>query len=322
MKHTISVTQLLISIFFLSQVLGLFLLTFDADVSMTADGVSVDYADTVIGERPDFEGIGSLIYLTVGVAMGTLVLLLLIKLRSGKHIWKVWYTMAVVVSIMLALGVIFSKTIAFILAIILAYMKLKQPNMITHNLTELLMYAGLGILLIPLFDVFWASMALILISIYDVIAVWKSKHMVDLAKFTTESNLFAGLLVNYQSKKGKTTLIMKHKSSDVSAKKTTDGKTTKKTTKKSPISRQAILGGGDIVFPLLFSGSVLTWLLGLGYTKFAAFGFSLIITLGATIALLLLFVKAKKDHFYPAMPFISAGCFGAFIVLLTILAFF
>jgi hypothetical protein len=28
------------------------------------------------------------------------------------------------------------------------------------------------------------------------------------------------------------------------------------------------------------------------------------------LALLLLFVKAGKDKFYPAMPFISAGCFA------------
>ena len=40
--------------------------------------------ETVIGERPDFEGIGSLIYLTVGVTMGTLVLSLLIKLKSSS----------------------------------------------------------------------------------------------------------------------------------------------------------------------------------------------------------------------------------------------
>lgn len=310
MKHDIPVTSLLISIFVISQLAGLFLLAFDAGVIITDNGISVEYADTAIGERPDFEGFGSLVYLTVGVTMGTLILLFLIKLKMGKSIWKAWYSMAVVVSMMLALGVVFSKLFAFALALVLAYLKLKKPNIITHNFTEILMYAGLAILLVPLFDVFWASMALILISIYDAYAVWKSKHMVSLAKFTTESNLFAGLLVNYTSKKGKTKLVVEHKVSK------------KSKGKKQSTSRQAILGGGDIVFPLLFSGSILTWLLGLGYTKFSALGFSFIITIGATGALLYLFMNAKKDRFYPAMPFISGGCFAGFIVLLTILAFF
>ncbi|MCA9477715.1 MAG: hypothetical protein KC535_01045 [Nanoarchaeota archaeon] len=311
MKHEATVTKLLITIFILSQLLGLFLLALDAQVFVSQKGISVDYSDTAIGERPDFQGLGSLLYLTIGVAVGTAVLLFLIKLKVGKNLWKVWYTLAVVIAIMLSLGVVFSQTIAFLLAVVLAYLKLKRPNMLTHNLTELLMYAGLAILLVPLFDVFWAGILLVLISIYDAIAVWKSKHMVDLATFTTESNLFAGLMVNYKTTKGKTKLFFKHEP----AKK----KGVALPKPKMEGKRQAILGGGDIVFPLIFSGTVLIWLLELGYSKFASFGLSLIITLGATGALAYLFVKAEKDKFYPAMPFLSTGCFLGFIVLLTLL---
>ena len=36
---------------------------------------------------------------------------------------------------------------------------------------------------------------LALISVYDVIAVFKSKHMVSMANFQTESKVFAGLAV-------------------------------------------------------------------------------------------------------------------------------
>ena len=166
------------------------------------------------------------------------------------------------------------------------------------------------VLLVPLFDIFWVSMMLILISIYDAIAVWKSKHMIKLAEFTTESNLFAGLMVNYKDTKGKTSFVLKHQPQETS---------TKKTAKRKSGYRQAILGGGDIIFPLLFTGAVLNWLLQLGFTKQYAFGLSLIVTLGATSALTYLFFTAKKDRFYPAMPFISAGCFLGLIVLLTVL---
>ena len=47
------------------------------------------------------------------------------------------------------------------------------------------------------------SKILIIISIYDIIAVWKIKHMVTLAKYQSENNLFAGAMVPYGTSKKK-----------------------------------------------------------------------------------------------------------------------
>ena len=44
---------------------------------------------------------------------------------------------------------------------------------------------------------------LILISVYDFIAVFKIKHMITLAKFQTKSKVFAGLFVPYRREKAK-----------------------------------------------------------------------------------------------------------------------
>ena len=72
-------------------------------------------------------------------------------------------------------------------------------------------------------------------------------------------------------------------------------------------SSSAILGGGDVAFPLIFAGVIL---------KYSANYFhALTITLGATIALTTLLLYSKKDKFYPAMPFISAGCFIALALI-------
>ena len=60
----------------------------------------------------------------------------------------------------------------------------------------------------------------------------------------------------------------------------------------------AILGGGDVVFPIITAGVVLR---SLGLLP------ALIITACATLSLLALFLMAKKGKFYPAMPFITAG---------------
>ena len=88
-------------------------------------------------------------------------------------------------------------------------------------------------------------------------------------------------------------------------------KAVKKTAKISKVPqkvRTAILGGGDIGFPLIFAGIVL---------KELGLWQSLIIPFFATLGLGMLLWKSKEKKFYPAMPFISAGCFlGLGIVLL------
>ena len=67
----------------------------------------------------------------------------------------------------------------------------------------------------------------------------------------------------------------------------------------------------NIGFPLIFAGVIL---------KEWGFWQSLIIPFFAALGLGLLFWKSKKKKFYPAMPFISAGCFiGLGIVWLIML---
>ena len=62
----------------------------------------------------------------------------------------------------------------------------------------------------------------------------------------------------------------------------------------------AILGGGDVVFPMILAGVVLR--------QFGPLS-AIIVSICAALALLGLFYISKKGKFYPAMPFISVGCF-------------
>ena len=64
----------------------------------------------------------------------------------------------------------------------------------------------------------------------------------------------------------------------------------------------ALLGGGDVVFPMILSG-VLLHSIGLLPAIFTS--------IGATLGLASLFYYSEKGKFYPAMPFITAGCFAA-----------
>lgn len=346
MKHTTPITILLLALFFVSQLLGLFLITFDANQSVTVDKdnvtkVNVSYSETAMGERPEFEReTGPLWYLVIGITIATLLLLLIMRLESGQRIWKAWYFLAVVVALSIALGVFINDMLALLIAIGLAAFKLFRNNPVLHNVTEVLMYAGIAFLLIPLFQAVWVSLVLlVVISLYDVYAVWKSKHMVKLAKFTTGSKVFAGLAIPYSRKGASVSHSQTPRKSERAAasdraekRQTADNPVKTKKTKnnqKSDVTKdegtsakgakQAILGGGDIVFPLLFAGSILQVLLSKGMMKSPAFLLSLIVPVTTTIALALLFFKGKSDRFYPAMPYLTAGCLVGFGILQGIL---
>jgi presenilin-like A22 family membrane protease len=127
--------------------------------------------------------------------------------------------------------------------------------------------------------------------------------MVTMAKFAKSANLFPGLAVTYNEKTGK-----------IKTKKNTEQEIIQKKNVKTSKIRTGILGGGDIAFPMIFAATFLIFLLNAGYSNAAAIGYSLIISLFAGISLMLLFLYGKKDSYYPAMPFISAGCFIGYII--------
>lgn len=300
MKHNLQVTALLVAAFLIIQFFGLYAVSQTTTVSVAPDGnVTVIYEDTVVGERPDIEGWVSLAYILFGVLVGTVLILIFVKLGQFK-LWKMMYFLAIWLASSITLGVFVSAVIAFLVAFILAVAELYKTNLILHNLTELLIYPGIAILFVPLLDIYWASSLLLAISVYDVFAVWKSRHMVTLAKFQTKSKAFAGFIIPYNKGKGMGSI---------------KAKIPGEIGQKGGV-RTAILGGGDIAFPLIFSGVVMQWLMEIvGLAKGAALLQSAIISVFAAIALLLLFIKAKKDKFYPAMPFISAGCFAGLAVI-------
>lgn len=308
MKHTLPITIILVTVFLAAQLLGLGLITAGTHVSTAADGsVVVSHEDTVLGPRPETTGFASFTYLLIGVAVGTGILLLLIRFRL-LGVWKLWFFVAVWLAITISLGAAIGKWFGLGLALVLAIWKIWRPNIIIHNLTEILVYSGIALLIVPILNLFYAALLLVVIAIYDAYAVWKSKHMVTLAEFQTESKLFAGLLVPYSVKQARTRL-------------TAQPTIGVKAVKKAEVGKSAILGGGDIAFPLLFAGVVMDTLLGSGLTKIAAYGYSLIVVAGAATSLFLLFVYAKPDRYYPAMPFISAGCFVGYGALWLVMHF-
>ena len=221
------------------------------------------------------------------VLIGTGLILLLIKLQR-VGIWKAMYFFAVWMTCAVTLGVFMPGYLALIICFGLALLKIRKPGPITHNATEMLMYPGIAIIFVPLLDIYWALALLLVISVYDMFAVWKSKHMVKMAEFQTQSKAFAGIAISYKKP---------------------EEKTTKKTKGKGEGVQNAVLGGGDIAFPLIFAGVVMTYLIStLAIVKPMAFLMALAIPFSCAAVLFALLLKAEKGKYYPAMPFMTAGC--------------
>ena len=299
MKHTLAATSFLIGLFVVSQIVGLATVNTYIQVDQNEDGtVDILHEDTVIGEQVDLtqqEKTYTFIAIIIMVLLGTGILLLIIRYKLGL-VWKSWFFIAIALTLTISFDVYITRWLALFLGVSLALVRILKPNVMVHNLTEIFVYTGISIMLVPLLNVISGVILLILISIYDMFAVWKSKHMVKLAEFQLESKSFAGLALNYHL--------------PATGKKHAQGKKSGHT---------AILGGGDIAFPLLFSSAVMEHLIiARAIPKLEALLYSLIITAGAALALTFLLFSSKKDRFYPAMPFITAGCFIAYFLILLI----
>ena len=285
MKHTKDVTILILILFLLTQFIGLTVIynyiqteQVEEKVIVIEDGKQIEKTITVEKkiwgtlpygiERPQFKEKISYIEIAVSLMIATVLALFLIKLQA-TNLWRIWFFLSIWFTLTIAFGAFLMQELAVIFALILAILKSFRRNILISNFSELFIYGGLAAIFVPILNVLSVFVLLILISIYDGIAVWKTKHMIKLAKFQTRIRLFAGLMIPY----GKNKL--------------------------------AILGGGDMGFSLLFAG-----------VAFKMYGWiASIIIITTTIALGILLVKSDKNKYYPAMPFLSAGCFLGYLIV-------
>lgn len=291
MKHALKVVIFLVVLFLAAQFIGLIITSKYVNVKQTVETGELSWKPLPnIGgidiDRPDIDPSKSVWYIIGAIIIGTLLIFLLIK--WGKvNLWKLWFLIAVTLCLHVAFSAFVSANISIFLALALGLIKVYRPNIFVHNFTELFIYSGLAVIFVPVMNLFAAFALMILLSFYDMYAVWKSKHMIKMAKFQTKSGVFAGMLMPYKL--------------DIGKKRSAKGKVEK--------ARVAILGGGDLGFPLIFAGVVF---------KSAGLYYAMIIPVFAAIALLLLLLLGKKDRFYPAMPFLTAGCFVGYFVMLLV----
>lgn len=297
MKHNLKITIALVMFFFLAQVVGLFTVNNYIDHKATAETQTIVLKDLPYGfERPYVENQStSFIYVGMAILIGTILLMIVIRTKI-LFLWKIMFFIAVATTLAIAFSAFFNTYIAGFLALLISLWRLYRPNALVHNVSEIFIYGGLAALIVNIFNLIAAFMLLILVSIYDYIAVYRTKHMVEMAKFQSKAKVFAGLFIPYA--KGKISARVMPTSAKA----------------KSVKGSAAVLGGGDIGFTLLFASVVMKGLM-LQETVLVGFLKALIIPIFATFALIFLLVKGQKNKFYPAMPVLSIGCFIGYFVI-------
>ena len=213
---------------------------------------------------------------------------ILTKYKS-ETFFRIWFFVVVTIAVAVTLNLAFIHLpyaiyFAVTLSLILAYFKIFQRNILIHNLTELLIYPGVAAAFVPLLNPLTIIILLILISIYDVWAVWKSGIMQKMAKYQiSKIKIFSGFLIPLMTKKQKSQI---------------KNLTNKKLKGKKMKLNVALLGGGDIVFPIITAG---VFLRNFGIAS------AWFIMLGATLGLSYIFLFGEKKKPYPAMPYITTG---------------
>lgn len=204
--------------------------------------------------------------------VGTVVLLLALKFLKRGIFFHLLFSFGLFLGIELILSLILPLLFSLILAVGLIACRYLYPKVWVQNLVLILGLSGLAVSLGLSISWVTAIILLALLSLYDIIAVYKTRHMTRMAEGLIQRRIFPALIIPSQISSFNTAL------------KTIE-----------PGEGFIFLGSGDIVFPLLLAVSALP--LGLGKMLAAAGGGFLGIILS-----LVIFNLQKKRRPLPALP--------------------
>lgn len=223
-------------------------------------------------EIPNISLIHFLLYFFIGT---TLILLLgsVSKIKRAKgRILKFIFLVSSFYGSLIVFSSFLSDSFSISLSLILIFSWFKFYNVFLNNLLNILALAGIGAVLGLSFDSRILLLILGILSVYDFIAVYKTKHMIKMAKTMIEEGVVMGLAIPKELK----------------------GFSDKMNGIKMG-ERHLILGGGDIVGPLILSVSVINQ----GIVHSVLVG---VFSLFGIVFTLFIFSLQKKRKAMPALP--------------------
>ena len=266
----------LISFFIIANFLGLF-----AASNLIAAGE--------VSQTPVLnEGAGSAFTFFTVVLIAAGLMLLLYKLKADLII-KAWFLVAIFSTIMIFFSTFIPDLFAIIIALSLVGASRYYKKWQLMNAVLMFGFAGAGAFFGVMVGFIPALIILALLAVYDVIAVFFSKHMISLAKSGLSSGTFMGFIYPKGDQKN---VQLDHEK----VKEMPDDKVK---------SKVGVLGGGDVIIPMMFAISLI---------ESFGFMFSALSVLFSALFLYFLLVKAQEGKFYPALPFVNTGALLGFVV--------
>ncbi|MDY6766101.1 MAG: presenilin family intramembrane aspartyl protease [Candidatus Nanohaloarchaea archaeon] len=214
----------------------------------------------------------------------TAILLALYRWNKAALV-KVWFGSALVFTGFVLFDAFLPVTAAAAATLVFAVLRFRTDDLLLRNVLDTVPFAGAGALFGAVLGVQAVLVFAALLAVYDYIAVNRLGHMVTLAKEGAASDTLMG--------------FQYPKSGDVSDAAVSDLSTGTETGREG--QRIGMLGGGDVVMPIVIAVSLIP-LFGVGAAV------SVVAGSAAALFVFLTVIQAREsEQFYPAIPVVGSG---------------
>lgn len=220
--------------------------------------------------------------------IGTAIILGLIRISHGGLFLRIFFLFALFAGVITTFGVFISQTSAFIISLILIFSYFLWPYVWLHDSVLILTLPGIAALIGVSLNPWTAAMILIVMSFYDYVAVYKTKHMVRMAKAMIAGRAIFAMIFPEKVEGFKEHLDKAH-----------------------PGEGFMMLGTGDFVFPLVMASSAFVVS---SLAPWLVLGFSLL----GLLIMHFIFFSQKIRKPMPALPPLAAFSILGFVVAILI----
>ncbi len=253
-----------------------------------AQGLALFVAEQLSNIRPlvttPLSGEMSVLYFLVFFFTVTLFFLVLFHVYKGNLLYRLIFITIVFAGLMKIFELVFPTSLSMIVAVVFIFGLFLLPLVWIHDLIILFSGAGIGAIFGLQFHWTFAIALLVILSLYDIVAVFITKHMVTLAHELIKRSCTFALIIPEHSAQFRASLMT-----------------------VQPGSGFLILGGGDIILPMFLTASA--------YVTRPLAGWCAIVGMCVGVLFNHIWLTSSRVPL-PALPLISlGGIIGVFVGL-------